>query len=674
MRALRLAGLELRRFRHPLQRLALGFLLLIPLLYGALYLWSNWDPYGRLDRIPVAVVNHDQPVTVDGEEVDAGERFIDELRGEPIFDWIFTDDADAADGLSAGRYYMTITIPEDFSADLASGAEDTPRRATVDLRRDDGNGYVFGIMADTARTTLQAQLDRAATTAYFESVYGNLDALRDGLVSAHDGAAELVDGLSQAGDGVDALVDGVGAAASGSAELTSGLAELATGSAELADGAAAVAAGNEQIADVVVPIIDEIVPVVPDVAAGAAAVTDAVAGLTELASGGSDTVADRTGSVVEQLEQLAVDDPELAADPGFQEVLDAAQAADDRAGEVADAVATVDDAAQELAADADTLQDRSAEIQDRLEEAERSVQDLASGSAEVASGAAELRDGIDAAHSGASDLDAAMGQLGDGAHELDSGLGQLSDGAGQLEAGLDDIVARIPAMSGEQRESAAQILGAPTEVTMTVDNDAELYGRGLAPFFFAIALWVFGIAAFVVLRPISGRALASAARPTVVALAGWLPVYGLALFGGLFLLVVCWMALGLDPVHPGWTVGLVALGAAAFTAIAHLLRLALGVVGTAIALVLLMLQLTSSAGVYPVETLPAPFQVLHPLLPMTYLVDGLRVAVTGGNVDHLLRDVVVLAGFLVVALVGTVVVVAAKRTWTMPRLHPVLEG
>jgi len=86
----RLAGYELRRFKGPLPILALLFLVLVPLLYGALYLWSNWDPYGKLDQVPVAVVNLDQPVTTeDGKTIDAGEINAYDILNA---DWIvFTD-------------------------------------------------------------------------------------------------------------------------------------------------------------------------------------------------------------------------------------------------------------------------------------------------------------------------------------------------------------------------------------------------------------------------------------------------------------------------------------------------------------------------------------------------------------------------------------------------------
>ena len=101
-----------------------------------------------------------------------------------------------------------------------------------------------------------------------------------------------------------------------------------------------------------------------------------------------------------------------------------------------------------------------------------------------------------------------------------------------------------------------------------------------------------------------------------------MPVFGIAALGSALLLLVVWLTLGLDPVNIGGAFGVVMLAAACFTAIAHLLRTWLGVVGSAIMLVLLMVQLTSCGGLYPMETAPAPFQAISRFMPMTYLVDA----------------------------------------------------
>ena len=116
--------------------------------------------------------------------------------------------------------------------------------------------------------------------------------------------------------------------------------------------------------------------------------------------------------------------------------------------------------------------------------------------------------------------------------------------------------------------------------------------------------------------------------------------------------------------------GVIVLAASAFTAIAHFFRTWLGGVASAVVLALLLLQLTTSAGTFPAETLPSVFRALHPLLPMTYLVDALRVTIAGGNTAHLVRDVLVLAAFAAGALLLTTFVVHRRREWTVGDLKP----
>ena len=296
------------------------------------------------------------------------------------------------------------------------------------------------------------------------------------------------------------------------------------------------------------------------------------------------------------------------------------------------------------------------------------------------------RTGLSQADTGAQDLSTALGQLSTGATELDSGLGELVTGASDLQTGLSQLddgagdladhlaqgVDRLPAISPDQRDNAVQVLSSPVDPQMTIDNPAEVYGRGLAPFFFAIAIWVFGVTAFLVLRPVTGRALAGRASAARIAVAGWLPTGMLAVLGALVLLAVSWFALGLDPVHPWGATGVVVLAAICFSAIAHLFRTWLGPVGTAITLVLLMVQLTSAGGLYPVETLPAPMQAIHPVIPMTYLIDALRVTFTGGPVPRLWLDVGILAAVTASRSASRILVVSRRKRFAMRDLHPLL--
>ncbi|MEV7974223.1 YhgE/Pip domain-containing protein [Cellulomonas sp. NPDC089187] len=640
---IRLALSELRRYRLPVQRIALAFLVLLPSLYGGLYLWSNWDPYGNLGDIKVAVVNEDEAVQVEGQDapVRAGDQVVDELEADPIVDWTPTDADDAATGLADGTYLMSITIPADFTARLASVQNDDPQTAEIVLHRDGANGFIVGVAARGLSIELQEKINAAATAAYFTVVFQQLGELRSGLATAADGAHQLEDGLSTAHDGAGTLADGLGTARSGVTQLT--------------DGANQVADGNRQIADLVDPIADELIPAIPPVADAAANLTSATAQLTSVVADAQDGIATRTGSVLDQLNAL------VAANPGDQALVaarDAAALANERAGQITEVTTGVNAAAQDIASRAAAVDAQVPAIQQQLRQGRSDIDRLASGSRQVADGLTELGTGLDTAVSGA--------------QQLNDGTGQLLTGATTLADGLDSAVNQIPDLGQDDPEGTADQVANPTTIRTEAENDAEFYGEGLAPFFFGIALCVFGVAGFTVLRPINPRGLASRARPITVALAGFLPVAVIGVAGGWVLTGIVGVGLGLDARSWPATLGLVTVGSLAFTAIAHALRTAFGVVGSAVALVLLMVQLTSCAGIYPVQTLPAPFQAVHPLLPMTYVVDGLRIAMTGGPGDRLLRDFLVVGGIGLLGVAAGIAAAAWRRRWALAQLKPVL--
>ncbi|RHA37530.1 YhgE/Pip domain-containing protein [Cellulomonas rhizosphaerae] len=643
MNVLALTVAELRRYRRPLERLAIGFLVLVPTLYGGLYLWSNWDPYGKVDTIKVAVVNDDVPVTTDdGEKVTAGDQMVDELEKEPVVDWTPTDAAEAADGLAAGRYLMVITIPSDFSANLASVEGGSPQAARVVLARDGANGFIVSVASRGAALELQERINQAALAAYLRVAFGDLGELKSGLKDAAKGASDLADGAAAAHDGAT--------------KLSSGLKTAVTGTTKLRDGAEKVADGNEQIAAVVDPVTDDLLPLLPGAVDAAGDVTAAVSDLTDAVATGASSIGAQTTATVAALDALAAAHPELADDRTFTTAHDAAEAAAARADDVTAATKDVAAAAKDAQSAADAIGAKAPAIEKKISGARDDIDALATGSRQVADGLA--------------DLVPALSDAQDGAAQLADGTQKLDDGATKLADSLTGAAGKVPHI--DDPEATADAISSPSLVEEKGVNLAPTYGAGLAPFFFGIALCVFGVVAFTVLRPINPRGLTSRASSVTVALAGFLPVAVVGIVGGWVLTAVIVLTLGLDPVSWPGLLGLVTLGSLAFTAIAHALRTAWGVVGSSIALVLLMLQLTSCAGISPVQTLPGFFQALHPVLPMTYVVDGLRIAMTGGPSDRLGLDLLVVAGFLAVAVAAGVLVVRWRRRWHVEELKPVL--
>jgi putative membrane protein len=94
--------------------------------------------------------------------------------------------------------------------------------------------------------------------------------------------------------------------------------------------------------------------------------------------------------------------------------------------------------------------------------------------------------------------------------------------------------------------------------------------------------------------------------------------------------------------------------------------------GRVVSLVLLMLQLSSSGGTYPVETTPGFFQALHPFMPASYVVTGLRQLIGGGIDGRFWGSLVVMLGVLIGSLAISAVAARRQKVWTVARLHPSL--
>jgi putative membrane protein len=300
-----------------------------------------------------------------------------------------------------------------------------------------------------------------------------------------------------------------------------------------------------------------------------------------------------------------------------------------------------------------------------------SADQLSGGIEQLESGATDLRGGIFRLASGARELDGGLATLSAGGQQLASGLGDLQGGAARLASGLAGGADKIPGY-GDDPSQRAGVLGDPVALDRAVRHPAGTYGVGFAPYFLGLALWVGAMITYMVLRPLNRRYLMSGAPAYRVALAGLLPAAAIGLIQATLLFAVVTLGLGLSPVHGFVMWVLLALAAAAFAAVMQLLGGALGPAGRIVALALLMLQLTSSGGTYPVQTTPAFFQAVHPMLPLTYVVEALRHAIDGGATGTVITGLLALFGYGLGAFALTVSVAHRSRRLSPSALHPEL--
>jgi len=721
MPALTSTGTELRRFRRGrLPRLAVAAMILVPLLYGALYLWAFWDPTGNLDRLPVALVNADQGAVLDGTPLHAGDEVTDELTASADLDWRVTDAEDAAAGVADGTYYFAVTLPEDFSSDIASASGDAPTSARILVTYDDANSFLASTLGKSAMAQVEAAVSGSVGTQAVDRVLVGLGDARDGFAQAADGAltlraaaGDLGDGAAQVADGAHRSADGARRLADGSATLDAGATTLAAGARDAADGATDLAAGADtlasaarsasdgahrvdtgaaalasgltsassgatdlstgtaQVAAGVTALHDELAPVltaVPDLRTG----LGQVAGyLTARAQAGDATAAQLASGLATQAGLLPSDD-DVAALSGGLAALDAgATNAAAGAADLADGVAALSDGATTLADGADALTDGIGALATGAGTLADGTHTLATGTGSLAQGAARLTDGTGALSDGAATLADGTTTLAAGAQQVADGSGLLTDGVGTLADGLTSGTDAIPA--GIATATRAETIASPVTLDESHVSEAEGFGEGFAPFFLPLALFVGALITWLLLRPLPTRALATPTSGWRIAFAGYLPALVLGVAQVAVMLGVVHVGLGLHLSSVVGTIGFTLLVAATFLALQQMLTAVLGpAAGKVAILALLMLQLASSGGTYPVETTPAFFRAIHPLLPMSYAVTGLRQVITGTLDARLWASVAVLAGVLVGSLAITAWRAGRLRTWSLERLHPAL--
>ncbi|MGY0023386.1 YhgE/Pip family protein [Streptomyces sp. YJ-C3] len=693
MRSPKLAALELRRFgRGKLPRAALVALLLLPLLYGALYLWSFWDPYGRLDKIPVALVNDDKGAAAAGKKITAGDDITEGLYDSDTFQWHEVDAAQAERGVEDGTYYLSLTMPEDFSKRIASSSGDTPETGALRVRTNDANNYIVGQISRTVFSEVRSAASTNASRSFLDKIFISFSDIHDATQKAAKGADDLKGGIGKAKKGSKDLADGLKDAKKGSGDLASGLKKLDKGSADLETGSRQVSAGTQSLADKVNGAADQVLPflkgnkkqigdtarLVADSAKGIRHNLDALVKLAPTARKGAHAGSDILAAVYERrCEKALLDDP---ACPDLKKAMtaaaDVATVSDDLNTLIQDEhgdLDLMDSHLKTLQKQSEALAERAPTLDKDVENAVAQINRLNKGAGQVATGAGKLHTGLGTAKTGSTELDAGVGKLKTGANDLNGGMFKLADGSGKLAGGLHDGVEKIPDYDKKDRDQRTEVMADPVQLASQSLHKAPNYGTGFAPYFIPLSLWVGAMVAYMLIQPLNRRALAVGASAWRVALSGWLPVAALGLLQVAALMSVLHWALGLQMLHAAGTVGFLCLVTACFAAIVQWLNARFGAAGRILVLAFLMLQLTSAGGTYPVQTSPGFFNAIHPYLPMSYVVEALRRLISGGGLGPVWQACAVLMAFTAGALALTALTARRKQVWTLDRLHPELS-
>ena len=597
---------------------ALVALILVPvLLVGGVLLAVN-DYTARLSHLTAAIVNDDDGAVIDGQTVPLGRQLsatlvegaTNDAGLDANYDWVLTDEADAASGLDDGSYAVVVRIPKDFSKNATSFADAaTVTQATVAVESSERNRITDDTISTVIASAATRSFGRYLSTNYLENIYVGFNTLHDQLGEAADGAGQLADGAQKSADGTQQLADGADELADGTSQLSDGIGQLATGARQSANGAAQFADGVGQYTDGTAALADGLGQLadgtkalpkqVKALAAGSAGITSGVQGIAQIAAAQPDmTLAELDAFLTSQGGSLA----DLSA--GAAQVSGGLTQFSKGLPQITEGIADSADGAEQLADNGSTL---------------------ASGADDLAAGLGQLADGVDQTDSGADQLSGGVGDFADGVHQLADGSDQLADGATTLADGLDTAVDQLPTYTESERTRLADVVSSPiaTESTGAVDPLA----RSFVPLLMAIALILGALATYLVVAPVSRRALTSRSSSVRLAFAGLLPGLIVGVVQGVAIAAAAQILLQLE-VGPWFA--LAGVAALAGISLAAVVQGVVALFSNAGRLVIaLVAAVALAAGI--VSTAPALLLDLAALLPTAPASAALGAAATGSG-------------------------------------------
>ncbi|HER9543323.1 TPA: YhgE/Pip domain-containing protein [Streptococcus pyogenes] len=734
---------------------------LVPALYNLSFLGSMWDPYGRVNDLPIAVVNHDKPAKRADKSLTIGNDMVDKMSKSKDLEYHFVSAKQAQEGLKEGDYYMVITLPEDLSQRAATLLNPEPQKLTIRYQTSKGHGMVAAKMGETAMAKLKESVSQNITKTYTSAVFSSMTDLQSGLKEASAGSQALASGAktAQAGSqtlstnlaaltgasqqfqqGIGRLTSGLTTYTDGVNQVKNGLGTLSTdipnylnGVSRLSQGASQLNQGLSQLTQATT-LSDEKAKGIQSLIVGLPVLNQGIQQLnTELSTLqppnlNADELGNSLGAIAQAAKQVIAE--ETAAQ---NEELSALQATSvyqsltaEQQGELAAALSQSDksqtvSAAQTILSSVQTLstslQSLSQEDQSKqLEQLKEAVAQIANqsnqalpgassaltelstglakvngslnqqvlpGSNQLTTGLAQLNryntaigSGVIKLSEGTNALSSKSGELLDGSHQLSEGAtkladssSQLSQGGHQLTSGLTELSTGLSTLNGSLAKASQQLslvsvtdknakaVAKPLVLNEKDKDGVKTNGIGMAPYMIAVSLMVVALSTNVIFaNSLSGRPVKDKwdwAKQKFV-------INGFISTMGSIVLYLAIQLLGFEARYGMETLGFIMLSGWTFMALVTALVGWDDRYGSFASLVMLLLQVGSSGGSYPIELSGAFFQTLHPFLPMTYVVSGLRQTISLSG--HIGVEVKVLTGFLLAFMVLSLLIYRPKKT------------
>ncbi|MBA3022185.1 YhgE/Pip family protein [Propionicimonas sp.] len=619
-------------------------LVLVPLLIAGGFLIAGLNTDARLHTVKAAVVNLDDPVTIDGKYIPLGRQLtanlVDSDRVQNLT-WTLDSEANARAGLATGAYAAMVIIPENFSAAATSYAEEAneAQRATIQLSTSPVAGVADATLGRAVALAATNSLNETLTSGYLDQIYLGFNDMGDQFTTMADGADQLADGL-------EVLSSKTSTMPADTRKLANGTSQYVTGVNKLAD--QTIAALPQQV---------ELSAGVTQLSQGAAGISGGLKTYqTQMDQLGSNpTAVDSAKTAAVAAAAGAVPCPTFSADPTVQATYCSIFEQGRGAGAQVGAVTGVTVGGKAAAAGLDTKDPRTG-------------QSLLTGAARLSAGLSTLDEKLADAvpdvasttkslkklKSGGNELAAGTDQLANGMPDLTDGIAQLADGSRQMADGIAEGKDKLPSYTTSEREKLADVVAAPVS-TDGLGGVADP-NIGWVSLLLVLALWLGAMATYVVLKSVA-RGLLGSAEPTGKLIAEALAP-GVAVLATQAVMLGALAHLGLSLSWPKTfeVTGVLLLASVAFAVINHALVTWAGGFGRLVAVVFAVVTTASTL----VAASPGLLTALRPFSPLTSVLDAVRAVITESGGAPTATFTII--GWLLLGLLASSVGIARERT------------
>ena len=672
-------------------------LIFLPSMYAWPNILSSWDPYGHTNNIKVAVTSEDEGATVDGKELNLGKSLVEGLKNNKNLDWQFVSNKQQAeDGVRIGDYYASIVVPKNFSQDMTSVSRTEPKRATIEYTVNEKINAISPKITNSGASAIANNISKnfveTANGIIFERLHEVGIKFEENLPSIEKAKEEIFklnDNFSTYESTLSELIGKVEYGYNILNNVQNTLPEIdrvATNSIMIADKAGITINNIQGFNERLLPIINNHLNVVEEVSKEANVIAKELQqkpDKTEEIKARQKALDNRLQASTERL-QLVKNIFEyfnkLSSERLFNNQLERVTTLSNDITTIKEVNNNIYNKMDHYDEIADTVKEEFVNKSARVNEVSSNMNsklnvEVAPLISQVLSKAEVNIDKVSGIISGAQgELPAVERKLSETEVKISNAYGKLLS----LQAQMPSAKSKIQKLTDEIKKAdsgidknqlfnllkvdykqQAEFFANPVKLQENKLYHIENYGSAMTPFYTVLSIWV-GSLLMSSLLTTKVEDEEKKYKPYQKYFGRGLLFVIISLFQTLIITLGDMYVLGTQATSPYRFVLYALLISLLFSSIIYTIVCILGNVGKAVCIVLLVLQLGSSGGTFPIQMTSEFFQALYPKVPFTYSIGLLREAVGGVYIPAVERDIKILFIYLIIVLVGGAILVSLK--------------